>query len=368
MDQNSILQHGGPQDVRARAFQNFVLQHGLVQQQAGPIFSGQDPASTQSSLSSTGSFNIVQISGTMTQPMELDRPDMHHEVRALEQALADSYEEADLQTRQQLHYQEQSFFHVAAQYQATARVITTEAEQDVATRLTNEYMAMHRADRESSALAVQQHMIAESTMAEHALATQKKLFGEEAHSFMQALTTEDAQARHQIMMKADEHHADMWRQAQIALATERENVRQAEASKETLRSQAATVINTEAATLQEVLAQRDYSIQQEQKFARAHDQMGRQFNDINAKFSNLVGEYQEGQTSAATLKAQQERMKEQEKRLAQLEKELKERTQLVDDTLLEKKNKQQSMPLTLQPKNRSSINNCRRRRISAQHN
>ena len=137
MDQNAILQHGGPQDVRARAFQNFVQQHGLVQLQAGPIFSGQDPGSAQSSLSSTGSFNFVQFSGAMTQPMELDQLDMRYEVRALEQALADSYEAADLQTKQQLHLQEQSFFQVAAQYQATARVITTEAEHEVAVTFTN---------------------------------------------------------------------------------------------------------------------------------------------------------------------------------------------------------------------------------------
>ena len=150
MNQNAILQHGGPHDVRARAFQNFVQQHGLTQ---GPIFSGQDPGSAQSSLSSTSSFNFAQVSGSMNQPMELDyQPDMYQEVRALEQALADSYAAADLQTRQQLHLQEQSFFSVAAQYQATARIITTEAEQSVATRLTNQYMALHKDDRESSAI------------------------------------------------------------------------------------------------------------------------------------------------------------------------------------------------------------------------
>ena len=208
MDQNSILQYGGPRDVRARAFQNFVQQHVLVLQQAGPVLSGQVPVSTTS-------FDMVHYSASTTaQPMELEgEPDMHYQVRALEQALADSYEAADLQTRQQLHYQEQSFFNVAAQYQATARLITTEAEQEVATRLTNEYMSMHRADRESSELVIRAHMTAESQQAQQSLHAQKQLFGQEAQSLMQSLSTEDAAARHQIMVKADEHHAHLWRQA-----------------------------------------------------------------------------------------------------------------------------------------------------------
>ena len=141
-------------------------------------------------------------------------------------------------------------------------------------------------------------------------------------SFIAALTTENAAARHQIMVKADEHHAYLFGQAQVALSAERENVKQAEASKEALRSQAATVINSGSAQLREALAQRDQSIQEEQKMARAHAQIGPQFTDINARFTNLVGEYQEGQTTAASLKAQQGRMKEQEEKLAELEKEL----------------------------------------------
>ena len=91
-------------------------------------------------------------------------------------------------------------------------------------------MAMHRADRESSALAMREPMIAEAQRAEHTLVAQKKLFGDEAQSLISALTAEDAAARHQIMAKADEHHAYLFGQAQLGLSAERENVKQAEAS------------------------------------------------------------------------------------------------------------------------------------------
>ena len=114
MNQKAILQHGGPHSVRARAFQNFVRQHGLVNPQ-GPLFPGQSAGdSTQSSLSSTGSFHFVQFSGVVgsqPQPMELEQPDVRDEAK-----LADSYEAADLSTRQQLLCQERSFFHTAEQY------------------------------------------------------------------------------------------------------------------------------------------------------------------------------------------------------------------------------------------------------------
>ena len=179
MDQNTILQHGGPHSVRARAFQNFVQQHGLVQQ-SGPVFTGQAPDSAQSSLSSIGSFNSVRWSGIMTQSMELDQPDVRDEVKALEQALAGSYEAADLQTRQHVLYQEQSFFETAAPYQVTARIITTEAEGSAATRLITEHMAMQRVDRETAERVVREHMVMESQVAGQRLAAQRTLFGDAA--------------------------------------------------------------------------------------------------------------------------------------------------------------------------------------------
>ena len=99
--------------------------------------------------------------------------------------------------------------------------------------------------------------------------------------------------------------------------------------------------------LREALAVIDRPLQEEEKFANAHHQLGEQFADMNLKFSKMVGEYQEGQTNAATLRVQEERMKEQEKKpadyeklvadqkkqLEDREKLLADREKLVDDTL-----------------------------------
>ena len=93
-------------------------------------------------------------------------------------------------------------------------------------------------------------------------------------SLMQALTTEDAASRAEIMARADAAHAKLCHEAQQALEVERQNLRQSETFKEQLRAQATTMIATDSEQLREALAQSNHHLQQERKFAQAHHQFG----------------------------------------------------------------------------------------------
>ena len=130
MNPTSVLQYGGPLNVRNTAWQSFVRSHGLAPQ--GQLSEGPQLAGDPQLLTAQVAMAHLQYSGlnaagceTSDNAMVIDPSprEIQLEVMALERALTDSYQQAGLQTQHALRSQEQAFSRTAAQYEAAARDI-----------------------------------------------------------------------------------------------------------------------------------------------------------------------------------------------------------------------------------------------------